>query len=323
MPDTSACSGDSHQRIGESRGTALVVLVQYVHVCLHKEEYMTTADHFRPQPTSHERRPRGTAPLLLVVYAHPDDEAFGNAGTILAARAAGVEVHYICATRGECGTVDADYLTKYADVRELRTAEQLAAAEVLDLGAVHFLNYRDSNMTGSPDNEHPEALMQAPVADVAAQVRTYIDTLQPQYVITFPPYGGYGHPDHIAIHHATMQALADASWRVPQVFYSTFSTTTLRILIALWRILGRDPRAFGRNGDIDMVRVAEEATPITTVVPCTRVIERKIAAWQCHASQGGGTTRIPRWLWWWFYGRETLTRVVPAPRGRDVLRFRV
>jgi LmbE family N-acetylglucosaminyl deacetylase len=280
-----------------------------------------TAAHYQPTTEVHSRRPVTAARRLLVVYAHPDDEAFGNAGIILTARAAGLEVHYVCATRGECGTIDDHYLNTYPDVRAVRTAEQLAAAEALDLGAVHFLNYRDSNMPGTPDNQHPEALVMAPVADVAARVATIIDEFTPQYLITFPPYGGYGHPDHIAIHHATLAALAQARWQVPEVFYSTFSTTTLRLIIALMRILGKNPRAFGRNGDIDMVRVAEEATPVTTTVDCRAVVPQKIAAWQCHASQGGGITRVPRPLWRWFYGSETLTRVTPAPRGREQLRF--
>jgi len=275
-----------------------------------------------PQPTSHIRRPLADVPRMVVVYAHPDDEAFGNAGTILAARAAGVEVHYICATRGECGTVDAQYLHDYADVKVLRTAEQLAAAEALDLGAVHFLNYRDSNMPGTPDNHHPEALVQAPITHVAQTIATFIDEIRPTYVITFPPYGGYGHPDHIAVHHATLAALAAATWQVPFVYYSTFSTTLLRMIIGVMRLTGRNPRAFGRNGDIDIVRVAEEATPITTVVRCTHVIPAKIAAWNCHASQGGGMTRVPRWAWRWFYGVEHLTRVQPMMRGRkEKLRF--
>ncbi len=281
-----------------------------------------TASVFRPQTEHYERRPVTAHTRLLVVYAHPDDEAFGNAGIILAARAAGVEVHYICATRGECGTVDEHFLSSHADVRALRTAEQHAAAEALDLGAVHFLNYRDSNMPGTADNTHPEALVMAPVADVAERIVSIIDALKPHYLITFPPYGGYGHPDHIAIHHATLAALAQADWKVPQVYYSTFSTTILRIVIAGMRLLGKNPRAFGRNGDIDVVRVAEEATPITTTVDCRHVIPAKIAAWQCHASQGGGMTRVPRFLWWWFYGSETLTQVTPAPiGGRTTLRF--
>jgi LmbE family N-acetylglucosaminyl deacetylase len=283
---------------------------------------MSTPSHYAPTTEVHQRRPVTATTRMLLVYAHPDDEAFGNAGTILAARHAGIEVHYICATRGECGSSDERFLAQYPDMRALRTAEQLAAAEALDLGAVHFLNYRDSNMPGTADNQHPEALVQAPVADVAQRITAIIDEFKPQYVITFPPYGGYGHPDHIAIHHATLAALAQSTWQVPDVFYSTFSTTLLRTVIFLLQLTGRNPRAFGRNGDIDMVRVAEEATPITTVVPCAHVVPAKIAAWQCHASQGGGTTRIPRIAWRWFYGQETLTRVHPAPgTRRETLRF--
>jgi len=281
-----------------------------------------TATVYRPQTEHYERRPVSASKRLLVVYAHPDDEAFGNAGIILAARAAGVEVHYVCATRGECGTVNEHFLAEHADVRALRTAEQLAAAEALDLGAVHFLNYRDSNMPGTPDNLHPEALVMAPVTDVAERVAAIIDAFEPQYLITFPPYGGYGHPDHIAIHHATTVALTQAKWQVSEVYYSTFSTSLLRVIIGVMRLLGKNPRAFGRNGDIDVVRVAEEATPITTSVDCRHVIPAKIAAWKCHASQGGGMTRVPAFLWWWFYGSETLTQVTPAPVGRRTrLRF--
>ncbi|RLT34203.1 MAG: GlcNAc-PI de-N-acetylase [Chloroflexi bacterium] len=281
-----------------------------------------TATDFRPQTELYERRPVTAPKRLLVVYAHPDDEAFGNAGIILAARAAGVEVQYVCATRGECGTVDEHFLADHADVRALRTAEQIAAAEALDLGAVHFLNYRDSNMPGTPDNLHPEALVMAPVTDVAERVAAIIDAFESQYLITFPPYGGYGHPDHIAIHHATTLALTQAKWQVSEVYYSTFSTSLLRVIIGAMRLLGKNPRAFGRNGDIDMVRVAEEATPITTSVDCRHVIPAKIAAWKCHASQGGGITRVPAFLWWWFYGSETLTQVTPAPAGRRTrLRF--
>src|SRR5215218_3053915 len=62
---------------------------------------------------------------LLVVYAHPDDESFGNAGSIARYSAAGVAVHYVCATRGEVGTVAPHFLEGHADIGALRTAELL------------------------------------------------------------------------------------------------------------------------------------------------------------------------------------------------------
>ncbi|MEM7346937.1 MAG: PIG-L family deacetylase [Chloroflexota bacterium] len=72
---------------------------------------------------------------LLVSLAHPDDESFGSppAGTILHYAQAGVEVHYICGTRGEAGSVDDEFLKNYDTIGELRTAELQCAANVLGL----------------------------------------------------------------------------------------------------------------------------------------------------------------------------------------------
>ncbi len=100
---------------------------------------------------------------LLVAYAHPDDESFGNAGTILRYTSAGVAVHCACATRGESGTVEPEFLQSYPDVAALHTAELECAARTLGLSAVHLLGYRDSGMQGSEDNLNPAALYQAPL----------------------------------------------------------------------------------------------------------------------------------------------------------------
>jgi LmbE family N-acetylglucosaminyl deacetylase len=39
--------------------------------------------------------------VLLAVFAHPDDESFGPGGTLGRYAAEGVQVHYLCATRGD------------------------------------------------------------------------------------------------------------------------------------------------------------------------------------------------------------------------------
>src|SRR5690349_8467919 len=114
---------------------------------------------------------------LLLAYPHPDDESFGNAGTIARYSAAGVAVHYVCATRGEVGTVAPKFLEGHADVGALRTAELLCAARVLGLRAVHFLGYRDSGMVGTADNTNPAAFVQAPLAQVTGQIVAAIRAL--------------------------------------------------------------------------------------------------------------------------------------------------
>ncbi len=155
---------------------------------------------------SHWLKPGPAARTLLVVLAHPDDESFGSGGTLARYGAEGVAVHYACATRGECGTVDPALLAAGESGAALRTGELLCAADALGLAGVHFLGHRDSGMPGTPDNRRPHALVQAPPARVTGQIVAIIRALRPQVVLTFPPYGGYGHPDHIRVHETALAA---------------------------------------------------------------------------------------------------------------------
>jgi mycothiol S-conjugate amidase len=286
---------------------------------------------------SHRLRATPAARRLLIAYAHPDDESFGSGGTIARYSAAGVAVHYACATRGECGTVPPESLAGYPDIAALRTEELLCAARALGLAAVHFLGHRDSGMPGAPDNRHPDALVGAPPERVTGQLVALIRALRPQVVLTFGPYGGYGHPDHIAVHRAATVAFAAAGdparypeqvaaglppWRPDKLYYPTFSTAMLRTSIGLLRLLRKDPRRFGEHGDVDLVRALARVTPGTTAIDCRGVLARKDRAWACHRSQLGSMARLqrlPRALRRRFYSTEYLTRVVPPPedaRGR-------
>jgi mycothiol S-conjugate amidase len=270
---------------------------------------------------------------LLVVYAHPDDESFANAGTLARYAAEGVAVHYACATRGECGAVAPELLEGYDDIAGLRSAELASAARAIGLAAVHFLGYRDSGMAGAPENQHPGALVRADPERVAGQVVALIRALRPLVVLTFGPYGGYGHPDHIAIHRATRAAFDAArdsqrypehigaglaAWAPARLYFSTGSTRLLRASIAMMRLFGRDPRRVGENHDVDLQRMVEEATPITTTVDGGAYLEQKMRAWRSHRSQLGGMAQVLklpgplRRLW---MRREHFTRVVPAWPG--------
>ena len=269
---------------------------------------------------------------LLAVFAHPDDESFGPGGTLARYAAEGVQVHYLCATRGDVGEVDAAMLaaTGHASTADLRTNELLCAAGILGLAGVEFLNYRDSGMSGSRENQHPESLYQADRVKLAGQVTEAIRRLQPQVVMTFDPFGGYGHPDHIACHYATLSAFFAAPdprrfpeqlaaglqpYRPAKLYYSTFDRRLLRWLVRLMPLVGRDPTAIGTNKDINLVEIAQFDVPITTRVDVSRYLETKQRASACHASQGGGGIwkNIPRPLTQRLLGNEPFTRVYPAP----------
>ncbi|MCS7062146.1 MAG: PIG-L family deacetylase [Anaerolineae bacterium] len=143
---------------------------------------------------------------LLAIFAHPDDESFGIGGTLAKYAHEGVAVYYLCGTRGESGTVDPAFLRGYADVGALRSAELECASRELGLAGVRYLGFRDSGMPGAPDNRHPNSLFCASVDAVAERIIAHITDVQPDVVITHDKFGGYGHPDHIKLYHATLRA---------------------------------------------------------------------------------------------------------------------
>ncbi len=263
------------------------------------------------------------------MLAHPDDETFGVGGTLALYARRGVSVYLVCATRGEVGDVDPDYLRGFTSVADRREAELRCAAEKLGLKDVFFLGYRDSGMPGTNDNHHPQALAAQPVNQVAAQVAHYIRWLRPQVVLTFDPIGGYYHPDHIAIHNATVKAfnLADDTgassldglppYQPQKLYFDTIPRTLLRVGVFAMRLVGRDPHKFGRNGDIDMVAVARANFPIHASIDYKSVMEIRAEAAACHASQGGASMNrgLQGRLMRVFGGRELFMRAYPPVDG--------
>jgi LmbE family N-acetylglucosaminyl deacetylase len=234
--------------------------------------------------------------VLLAVLAHPDDETFGLGGTLALYSRRGVEVHLVCATRGEVGEMDPQYMRGFNSIAERREAELRCAAEKLGLAGVHFLNFRDSGMTGSEDNHHPQALAAQPVDKVAADVAHFIRLLKPQVVVTFDPIGGYKHPDHIAIHRATVKAFHLAgevdgdglpAFKAQRLYFETMPRGFLRLAVRLMPLFGRDPHKFGVNKDVDLTEFAFVDFPIHAVVDYRPVTAIRDEASACHASQGG------------------------------------
>ena len=263
---------------------------------------------------------------ILSVLAHPDDESFGMGGTLALYAEKGVEVYLVCATRGEAGEVGPEYLQSYESIGELREAELRCAAGHLGLTGVHFLDYRDSGMTGSAANDHPESLVQADVEEVTSKIVHYIRKLKPQVVLTFDPIGGYRHPDHIAIHEATVKAFQYAGdpnypsdqppYQPSKLFYHTISKRFIRLAVRLIRLFGKDPSRWGENQDIDLTTLAIEDYPINALINYREVEPRKDAASFCHASQGGaGLAKGPlRWISRLIGGKDQFMRAFPPPQ---------
>ncbi|MCE1252928.1 MAG: PIG-L family deacetylase [Anaerolineae bacterium] len=267
---------------------------------------------------------------ILAVLAHPDDETFGMGGTLALYAHQGAKVHLICATRGEAGDVDENYLEGYQSVAERRESELRCAGSLLGLNEIHFLGYRDSGMPGSPDNHNPRALFMAPQRKVAEEVAHYIRQIRPQVVLTFDPIGGYRHPDHIAIQQATVMAFNLAAdplfddglppYQAQRLYFHVMPRGFLRFMVKMMPLFGKDPTKFGRNGDIDMKSITDVSFPTHVRIDYRPVAQIRDDASACHASQGGGfmSRGFVGWLRRQFSAYEAFMQAFPEPANAHI-----
>jgi LmbE family N-acetylglucosaminyl deacetylase len=257
---------------------------------------------------------------LLVSFAHPDDESFGVGPLIAKYAAEGVEITLICATNGDAGSVDPDRLNGYDSVASLRLDELKCASQVLGFKEVITFGYRDSGMMGSADNQHPASLWQAPMDKLSAQIADVIRRIHPQVVVTFDPYGGYGHPDHIKIHQATVaayHAVQSDPVHPQKLYYTAFPRGLLRVGATLMRLTGQDPRRAGKNHDLDFQAVLDATLPVHAKVYTEPYYDVGQRAAACHASQINPRLLFPlgHWLSRKIAAYSTFTRAEPTPNG--------
>lgn len=243
---------------------------------------------------------------LLGIFAHPDDESFGPGGTLGHYARRGVDVHVCTVTDGAAGAWDPEHragaaidpgLEPGAALAALRRQELESACRVLG-ATLHRLDYRDSGMAGAPDNQHPESLLQADLRALARRLAALVEELRPHVVITHDPTGGYFHPDHIRVNEAVRAAWAlldePGAWQPERLYYTVIPRGMLVWFVRILRLLGRDPRRFGANRDIDLTRIGVEASAIQVRLDVGDSLAIKEQASACHASQGGA--RLPRFL---------------------------
>jgi len=270
---------------------------------------------------------------LLISFAHPDDESFGLGAAIAKWVAENVDVYLICATNGDVGTIPESMKNQYATVAELRLSELECANKILKFKEIFKLGYRDSGMPGSETSKHPDSLWyqwENNPERVTCDVVKVIRQIRPHVVITFNKYGGYGHPDHIAIQRATVKAFECANdptyetdgfspYQSQKLYFNSFPKITSQLRIWNTRLRGQDPRAMGVNKDIDIVKVLENIEPVHTRIPIADYFDVWAQASLCHVSQGGGRIANTSKLWRRLvYGKQGFTRVYPKPT-RDIV----
>jgi LmbE family N-acetylglucosaminyl deacetylase len=222
-----------------------------------------------------------TEPLrLLAVFPHPDDETLGLGGVMAKYSAEGVETHLVCATRGERGWFDSEGPDPGLEgVGRIRAAELRCAAKELGLHEVSFLDFLD----GDVDQVNP--------LDAITKIAAHVRRIRPQVVVTFPPDGAYGHPDHIALSQFAAAALvcaADSTFSEPDGL-APHRVQKLYFMIDTQEIVDFATQVFGGiSMDVDGVtrkHVGWADWEVTTRVDASPFIETVHRAVHCHKSQ--------------------------------------
>jgi bacillithiol biosynthesis deacetylase BshB2 len=144
---------------------------------------------------------------VLVVFPHPDDEAFSSSGTIKLFTQSGVPVTYLCGTLGQMGrNLGNPLFANRETLPEVRKKELKDACKVMGIQDLRMLGLHDKTLEFE-DEEY--------LADI---VEKALIELKPSLLLTF--YPGHGvHPDHDAMSNAVAVAVARLPEKERPVIY--------------------------------------------------------------------------------------------------------
>ncbi len=225
-------------------------------------------------------------PTLLAVFAHPDDEAFSSGGILAHYAAMGVQVVLVSATRGEAGQIFDPNLTT-SDLGQHRELELRRACEILGIEAPRFLDYHDSGRLERLRKDDPLATINIDYLQMEAKILALIEELEPQVLLTFDPHGGYGHPDHLSVHRATLAAFFSSGQfqNAPQrLFYTVLTIDAVR----LW--VEQPGGAITPGMTVETYGVSTQTVAVQFDIGVQ--LEKKMEALKAHGSQTGQNSRM-------------------------------
>lgn len=235
-------------------------------------------------------------PTIVSLHAHPDDEALLTGGWLAQRAGSGDRVVVVFATDGGAGLTDLE-----GPLGLRRRAEGEASARALGAARVVWLGHADSGMAHAP-TAGPGRFVDVPVADVARAVAEVLDEEDAAVLTGYDANGGYGHPDHVAVHHVA-RAAQELARRRPLLLEATRDRRGLVRLLRVLRPLGPLlPGLTLPSDDIYADPRDVRAVDVRDAVPAKR------AALAAHASQATGGVRTVR-----------LLLALPGPWARRVL----
>jgi LmbE family N-acetylglucosaminyl deacetylase len=203
----------------------------------------------------------------------------------------------VIATGGEEGEIvvpELDTPENHVRLREIRDGELAGSVAILGVSDLERLGYRDSGMVDTPANANPECFHQADKEQALERVVTLVRRYKPQVLVTYDERGGYGHPDHIACHLATVAAFEAAGdperfpeagppWSPQKLYYTAFPRQPLYKAWQLMREQGLPTPLDDPNFDVSRFTVEQEQ--VTTAVSVLPFIDHKRRAIDCHTTQ--------------------------------------
>jgi N-acetyl-1-D-myo-inositol-2-amino-2-deoxy-alpha-D-glucopyranoside deacetylase len=249
---------------------------------------------------------------LLLVHAHPDDESIGQGATMARYVAERRGVTLVTCTAGEMGEIlvpelehlAADQDDKLGEHRRTEIAEAMKALGVTDhrwLGG--FQTYRDSGMKWhedgyaiAADDIHANAFWHADLTEAADHLVAVIREVQPQVLVTYDPFGGYGHPDHIQAHRVAMYAAQlaavpshrldlGAPWEIAKIYWGAMSETRMRASLRALRAAGDTTSFEGMDPDGPLPPFVTADENLSALVDGTAYLEQKMAALSSYPTQ--------------------------------------
>lgn len=230
----------------------------------------------------------GMTYTAVFVHAHPDDEALLTSGTMADLALQGHRVVLVVCTDGAEGL--AAETARGRDLAAVRRRELEASAATLGVAEVYWLGYGDSGLNAEivPQPDAPMPFVYAPRDEVVGKLADILRSEAASVVVGYDPNGGYGHPDHIAVHEVVYEAAATAE--VPRILEATLPRDALARLAHRFRFVSLLVKAF------DPTMFDDAYTPrhqITHTIDVRDLVDVKRDALRAHASQTAGGT-VPR-----------------------------
>lgn len=252
----------------------------------------------------------GKPRTIAFIHAHPDDEALLTAGTMAKAHDAGHRVILVMATDGAAG------LTSSAlsdDLAAHRADELAASAQALGVDELIHLGFADSGLAG----DAPGGFASAKPDTVGIQLADILDSREVDIVVGYDPSGGYGHPDHLQVHHVTRNAVHRMR-RPVTYFEATLPREPIRDAVHAASRIRLTPTGFDPS---EFDNAWTPRSEITHRINVRKFMRQKMAALAAHASQAqsdsstrtlGVLTKLPMPLATALLGTEFYVKVDPS-----------